>query len=130
MATVIPPFMTRSVPLVFIAQRLNKTIQKRYQRGDMLLNGRGTGANFPASAKDLLRAAEQGHAGAQFAIAGLYEEGKGLERLLDSALYWLQASAMQDFAQSFFPLGINLLAQADNDIKTRYSFVMDYKGCG
>ena len=75
-------------------------------------------SNFPAAAKDLLRAAEKGHASAQFLLAGLYEEGKGLERSLDSAIYWLEASAKQDFVQSFFPLGMNLLARADSDIKT------------
>ena len=53
-----------------------------YFYAEMLLSGRGTGANFKAAAESLIIAAEKGYAPAQFLLGNLYEKGKELHNLI------------------------------------------------
>lgn len=58
-------------------------------------NGRGVEANAQEAAKWYRRAAEQGHAKAQFAAGNLYLGGVGVKADMAEARRWLQKAAEQ-----------------------------------
>jgi TPR repeat protein len=43
--------------------------------------------------EELKKAAEQGDVGAQYALAGAYRTGRGVERSSEKAVYWLKKAA-------------------------------------
>jgi len=67
---------------------------QQYQKGD-----------YEAAASKLKVLSDQGHADAQFYLATMYQEGKGVEQDYKQAAYWLRASSNQGHARAQFNLG-------------------------
>lgn len=61
--------------------------------------------HFPEAAKWFRLAAEQGHAGGQNRLAGLYATGSGLEFDPQAAAYWFYQAASQDLTDAQYWLG-------------------------
>lgn len=57
----------------------------------------------------LRRAAEQGHAAAQCALAACYEEGAGVVRHVETAVAWYRRAAAQGSAKAHYELGYRYL---------------------
>ena len=68
--------------------------------GRMLAFGRGTAADPAAAAASYRRAAEQGHVGAQLALAACYSEGFGVDMSVRDAYVWSRLAAMQGDAKA------------------------------
>jgi len=55
---------------------------------------------------DIIKRAEQGNADAQYELAGMYEDGNGIEEDIDKAVYWYTKAAEQGLADAQFELGV------------------------
>ena len=66
-----------------------------YERGD-----------FTTAFSKFMSAAEQGNAYAQHNVAVMYEEGEGVPRNYEQAVYWITKSAEQGFAPAQLRLGL------------------------
>ncbi len=62
--------------------------------------------NYPRAAKWYRRAAEQGHADAQFALGSLYEVGAGVPQDYAAMVEWMHRAAAQGHPRAQFALGL------------------------
>jgi TPR repeat protein len=62
--------------------------------------------DYSAALPDLRAAAESGHARAQYALGGMYNEGKGVAADGAMAAAWWRQAAAQNHAQAQFALGV------------------------
>jgi TPR repeat protein len=76
--------------------------EAQFQRGMAYLNGLGDSPEEKAASQDpefaalwFRRAAEQGHAKAQYSLAVQYSKGEGVPEDIDQALAWCRQSAAQ-----------------------------------
>ena len=67
--------------------------------------GEGVEQNLSLAWKWYQRAAEQGHAPAQYSLGEMYEKGKGVEQNLSLARKWHRRAAKQDHAPAQYRLG-------------------------
>ncbi|KAF9923785.1 hypothetical protein FBU30_006173 [Linnemannia zychae] len=82
---------------IFIANQGNKEMQ--IHLGDIFKYGLGGVEKDYNRAKDwYLKAAEQGHAGAQYNIGNLYENGHGVQQDYSLAMTWYKKAAEQGYA--------------------------------
>lgn len=74
------------------------------------LYGKGLAADSQNDHKEAAKwyrlAAEQGHAGAQFMLAGMYDHGRGVPQDHKEAAKWLRLAAEQGDADAQFNLGV------------------------
>lgn len=66
----------------------------------------GLEKNANEAEKWYLKAAEQGHAEAQYELGWWYYVGPGVPKDNEKAEYWLRKSAAQGYAGAYFPLGL------------------------
>lgn len=81
------------VALLAQASTVEQALQA-YQKGD-----------YESAASRLRVLSEQGHADAQFYLASMYHEGKGLALDYKQAVHWFRAAANQGHARAQFSLG-------------------------
>ena len=72
-----------------------------YQQGKDCLFGR----DFKKAAEFFQKAADQGHAEAQYGLAGLYGVGNGVPHNKKLSFHWFRKSAEQGYVESQFSLG-------------------------
>ena len=80
--------------------------EAEYQAGLASDLGRGVPQDYAEAVRHYRRAAEQGHAGAQFALAEMYKNGDGVAKDMDQALRWYRAAAAQHEAGAELMLGV------------------------
>ena len=76
-------------------------VEKVYQEGTAAFEAK----NYAAALKLLTKAAERGHAGAQFHLGRMYSAGMGAAQDKAEALRWYEKSAEQGVAQAQHSLG-------------------------
>lgn len=76
-------------------------VEKVYQEGAAAFEAE----NYAAALKLLTKAAERGHAGAQFHLGRMYSVGMGAAKDKAEALRWYEKSAEQGVAQAQYSLG-------------------------
>lgn len=80
--------------------------EAEYQTGLDYDLGRGVRQDYTEAVRHYRRAAEQGHAGAQFALAEMYKNGDGVAKDMDQALRWYRTAAAQGEAGAELMLGV------------------------
>ena len=80
--------------------------EAEYQAGLASDLGRGVPQDYREAVRHYRRAAEQGHAGAQFALAEMYKNGDGVDKDIEQALRWYRAAAAQREAGAELMLGV------------------------
>ena len=80
--------------------------EAEYQAGLASDLGRGVRQDYAEAVRHYRRAAELGHAGAQFALAEMYKNGDGIAKDIDQALHWYRAAAAQGEAGAELMLGV------------------------
>ena len=68
-----------------------------FATGEKYYNGDGVTQDYAEAKKWFLKAADQGHAEAQFNIAGMYLNGKGVTQNYTEAKIWFLKAAEQGF---------------------------------
>lgn len=76
-----------------------------YALGRQYFTGQGMALNLAQALKCFLRAAERGHAPAQYAAAVMAARGQGAERNATLAAHWLRKAALQGHAGAQYGLG-------------------------
>ena len=71
--------------------------------------------DYPAAFRLFKKAAEQGHANAQFNLGVMYDKGEGVTRDAKQAVYWVQKAAEQGFAEAQTNLGVGACAKRHID---------------
>jgi len=66
----------------------------------MYADGRGVEKNDREAFAWMVRAAEQGHARAQFNLGAMYETGRGVVKNKRDAVAWYRKAAEQGFAEA------------------------------
>ena len=80
--------------------------QAEFRLGDYYESGLAEAENLLEAAKWYTRAAEGGHAGAQFALGAFYEAGAGVDApSAEKAAFWYGKCAMRNVANCQFNLG-------------------------
>ena len=89
-------------PLVDAAKLAHQRTEaeKNYRRGVQLAEGSGVSKNYAAAAGFYRKAAEAGHAAAQYDLSYLYENGFGLAQDWTQAAFWYRKSAEQGDAEA------------------------------
>lgn len=77
-----------------------------YEIGARFTEGRGTAVDLARAAVWYQRAADLGHAPAQYRLANFYEKGSGLPRDIDAAKKWYQLAAEQGNASAMHNLAV------------------------
>jgi TPR repeat protein len=77
-----------------------------YLRGVRLAQGEGVKQDYAEAAKFYRRAAEKGHAPAQYWLAFLYEHGLGVELDFKQAAAWYLKAALQGYLEAQNNLGV------------------------
>lgn len=80
--------------------------EAEYQAGLASDLGRGVPQDYREAVRHYRRAAEQGHAGAQFALAEMYKNGDGVAKSLAEAARWYRRSADQGNRDAQLLLGV------------------------
>ena len=76
-----------------------------YSRGWCYANGRGVTQNDEKAVKWYQRAAEQGHAIAQYDLSWMYHHGRGVSQNSSTAVKWCRKAAEQGYANAQNTLG-------------------------
>ena len=76
-----------------------------YDLGTSYFYGIGVSQNYETSVEYFRKAAEQGHAEAQWSLGLCYFEGTGVKQNYETAVYWYRKSAEQGFVPAQFYLG-------------------------
>lgn len=81
-------------------------INEWYRQGYNYYYGKeGVEKNWPKALEHFLKAAELGHATAQYYVGWMYEYGQGVDKDMDLAMQWYQKSADQGNQYAQFVLG-------------------------
>ena len=83
-----------------------KDPQLQYEQGEMYYYGKGVPKDNQKATMWFRKAAEQGHADAQFVLGLMYAKGEGLEKNDWKATEWFRKAAEQGHADSQFNLGV------------------------
>ena len=83
-----------------------KDPQLQYEQGEMYYYGKGVPKDNQKAAMWFRKAAEQGHADAQFVLGLMYAKDEGLEKNDWKATEWFRKAAEQGHADSQFNLGV------------------------
>ena len=75
-------------------------------RGEMYEYGRGVRRNDSTAVKWYRKAAEQGHADAQYSLGHMYEFGRGVDKNKSTAVEWYRKAAEQGYADVQYHLGV------------------------
>jgi len=75
-----------------LASTFNNHTDAQFRLGELHFNGRGVDHDYGKAIKYYNQAASKGHAGAQFILSSMYEEGWGVNRDLVTAYIWLTLS--------------------------------------
>jgi TPR repeat protein len=81
------------------------TPEGQAQRGLVLVRGEAGKPDYAEAAKWFRKAAEQGHPGAQFYLAKLYEAGEGVPQGFRDALQWYEKAAAQNHPHAACSIG-------------------------
>jgi len=82
-------------------------LENWYQQGEKYYFGEGVPQNYAEAIKWYRKAAEQGHADAQFRLGICYGDGKGVPQDYTEAVKWLRKAAEQENAHAQFCLGVS-----------------------
>ena len=93
------------VPTPSSIDRQRTQAEKNYRRGVQLANGDGVPKNYAAAAEFYRKAADAGHAAAQYDLAYLYENGLGVAQDSKQAAFSYRKSAEQGDAEAQNNLG-------------------------
>ena len=86
--------------VVYIDDNYFKTPEELFARGENYLHGTYSPRDVGAAAHWYRRAAEDGHAGAQYVLGTLYLDGTGVPVDRTAAISWLQLAARQGHADA------------------------------
>jgi TPR repeat protein len=76
--------------------------QEQYEKGEKFYY---EAENYEEAVKWYRKAAEQGHANAQFYLGVLYHTGRGVEQNYEEAIKWLRKATAQDFGPAQYLMG-------------------------
>lgn len=87
-----------------ITREDRKSAEEQYKLG-LYYSTQEDKVDYAKANKWFLKAARNGHAGAQYMIGNAYLVGRGTNVYEDDAVYWLQKAAMQDHPRAMYLLG-------------------------
>ena len=93
------------VPTPSSIDHLRTEAEENYRRGVQLAEGDGVPKNYAAATEFYRKAAQAGHAAAQYDLAYLYENGLGVAQDCKQAAFWYRKSAEQGDAEAQNNLG-------------------------
>lgn len=73
-----------------LAATFNNDPEAQYRMGELHFNGRGVENDYGKAIEYYQRAAQQGHAAAQYILSSMYEEGWGVKHDLVMSYVWLK----------------------------------------
>lgn len=81
--------------------------------------------DYAKAAEQWLKAAEEGHAGAQYGVANLYANGQGVAQNDSEAVSWYREAAEQGMADAQYTLGVLYMSgvRVPQDIEEAYFWI-------